>query len=106
MLIARGRGRSRPTRRGKYSRARAIGNTDVPRPSFAVRTLMEECRDPTSAEPDDPPAAEQADRTSGQRTMTTRPHIGVIAERRYLSQSQPAGLLDALRRRDVRVTLL
>lgn len=38
--------------------------------------------------------------------MTTRPHIGVIAERRYLSQSQPTGMLDALRRRDVRVTLL
>jgi ribosomal protein S6--L-glutamate ligase len=38
--------------------------------------------------------------------MTTPLHIGVMAERRYMAQSQPAGLLDALRRRDVKVTLL
>src|SRR5262245_56362525 len=38
--------------------------------------------------------------------MTTPLHIGVMAERRYLSQSQPAGLLAALERRDVHVTLL
>ncbi len=38
--------------------------------------------------------------------MTKRLHIGVIAERRYLAQSQPAGLLAALGRRDVRLTQL
>ena len=38
--------------------------------------------------------------------MAKRAHIAVIAEQRYLSQSQPAGLLDALGRRDVDVSLL
>ena len=37
--------------------------------------------------------------------MTTDLHIGVIAERRYLTQAQPRGLLDALERRGVRVSL-
>jgi ribosomal protein S6--L-glutamate ligase len=38
--------------------------------------------------------------------MTTQVHIGVLAERRYLAQSQPKGLVDALSRRDARVSLL
>lgn len=40
------------------------------------------------------------------RTMTAQLSIGVLAEKRYLAQAQPRGLLDALGTRDVAVTLV